>query len=102
MAGGGILDIDGTRREQRAGQRAVELIESRRVLQWFAGKLRGGGGEGIDAEKGDGGQVVPLHQRDGLRFAEGRLPAVEQPVRMGQGDGRGQIRPLRLTSSCAR
>ncbi len=90
MPRGGVLDVDRARREQGGIRLAFDPMETRRAIDRNAGDLTCGG-KRIDPQECLRRPVVPLHQGDGLLFAEGGFPTVEQPVRMRERDRRRQI-----------
>ena len=92
MAGGGILDVDVSSREQRAGNATLECVEIRGVFERLAGQSFGRlRGERIGAEVGGGRFVVPLHQGDGFVLSKVGLPAFGEPVGVGERDGGRQV-----------
>ena len=71
-------------------KRTLDAIKSRSVFYGFARDV-GGRCEGVDAAKCFCRQIVPLHEREGIGFAEGGSPAIVKPVGMGMSDGRWEV-----------
>lgn len=83
MAGGGVLDVEGTLREEFIGEFAFEAVIHLGEGEFFAGDFFGCYGERVEAEEGFGRLVVPLHDGDGGFFSKDFAPALEEPIWVG-------------------
>ncbi len=91
VAGGWILNVDGSGGEKVGGDFPIEFVVGWGTFKPLAGDLRIGGGQWVQAEESFRRAVVPLHDGERFRFSEGFAPAVVEPVGMGVADGRREV-----------
>ena len=91
VGGGGVLDVNVAAGEEGLRDAAFDFVEAGVVPDGRAGDFEVSGLEGIDAEEGGGGLVIPGHEGVGGVHAEFLAPAFVEPIGMGMAEGGGEF-----------